>query len=246
MFESLRRVILGAGLLVPVVLASTRAAAVEEIKACLTDLSLWGQKEKDGSFTGANADLLKAFAEKSKLTLSYVFAPYPRLIKNLESGACDITITLPPTDAKDIDVGPKYWTIRMGILPRPAAGIAKMGDLVGKKIGTLVDANLGPDFDNNKTFQKISLPTYSQLVAMLTKDRIDAIAGDLDILETLAKGMNYNPGKPLTMVELDLHVMVSKKSPWAKKPEQIHQIFKDLVSSGEARKIIVKNLTGQH
>jgi len=81
---------------------------------------------------------------------------------------------------------------------------------------------------------------------MLTKDRIDAIAGDLDILETLAKGMNYNPGKPLTMVELDLHVMVSKKSPWAKKPEQIHQIFKDLVSSGEARKIIVKNLTGQH
>ena len=226
-------------ILILISLFSNHALSEAKMNFCLIKLELWGEKVQD-KYKGINAEILDALAQKTKVKSNIIFAPYPRIIKNLSTGVCDLTVTLPDPKAKGIHIGAKYWTIRMGILPQKGFTVSSIGNLSGKRIGQLTKATLGPDFDGNTSFKRTKAAKYGNLVRMLKDNKVDAVAGDLDILKKVVTQLNFETGSSYVIAPLPLHLMMSKKSKFTARIEEFNKIIEDLQKSGEISKIVDK------
>ncbi|MFK7824575.1 MAG: substrate-binding periplasmic protein [Oligoflexales bacterium] len=218
-------------------LISRHALSEVKINFCLIKLELWGEKVRN-EYKGINAEILEALAKKANVKSNIIFAPYPRIIKNLSTGVCDLTVTLPDPKAKGIEIGEKYWTIRMGILPQKGFNVSSLNNLSGKRVGELSKATLGPAYDGNNTFKRTKAAKYGNLVRMLKDKKVDAVAGDLDILQKVVTELNFETGSSFVVAPLPLHFMMSQKSKYKNRIQEFNKIIVDLEKTGEISKIV--------
>ena len=222
--------------------------SIKDIKTCVVQLAHWGEKDKkSGMLKGIYPEIFEEFSRRSGIKLNLMLAPYPRVMHFiLSDDGCDLTISLPSDAVMDqAKIGVNIWTIKMGIISKPFNHIDKYHHLHGQNIGLLRGARISQKFDSDTSFNKVTFVNYSKTLKMLKADRIDAIAGDIEIINSI---IHHTPklrdrfSSPLLLTELPLHVIVSSKFRHLQYFPKLNEVFISMKDDGTIKKIIYDNL----
>lgn len=221
---------------------------IKKLTTCVLALEQWGEfDQQTATFSGIYPEIFKEFSKRSGIQLELILAPYPRLVRMLLSRqGCELTISLPSQALLDnARIGINVWHIKLGIISKPEARITYYEQLEGLNIGLLRSAKITPQFDADTSFNKITSVEFSNLLAMLELDRIDAIAGDIEIINSL---ISQDPSKedqfatPLLLGQLPLHVIYSEHAQHQEQFAAINAIFEEMKNDGTIKNIIYRHL----
>ncbi|NRB42152.1 MAG: transporter substrate-binding domain-containing protein [Pseudomonadales bacterium] len=206
------------------------------VTACIIDLPYWSHVKGDRS-KGIYPDLYRALFKQMGIERYHIVAlHYAKLINMIENGKCDMSATLVPANLRHIQLGHHYWTIQTGIvaLAKNTAVNQQLQqhDLTGLSIGVLDKVRLGellPDIDSMKTKSTRKIPEQMRLLASET---VDAIAGDLDIIQVLAKAQGLALGPSWILEDLPLYFVMSKNSAYFHHFDEFNAQWQQLEVSG--------------
>jgi len=207
---------------------------------CLVNLEYWAEK-KDEKYVGIYPQIFEAFIKKLHITdYRFSIAPYIRLLHLLESGSCDISISL-ADNSFDINKGVLIWQINSTIVLGPEQKAKKLADLKGLHIGLIRGAKTGTSFDNLEGIRYLKANNFYQLVKLLGAKRIDAIAGDFQLITLIADQENIALGEVISIDKspLPLNFILSNKSKFKDEFDKFNTAFTDMVNSGEIQRIIL-------
>ena len=211
------------------------------VVSCFIDLTFWSDLDGDKK-RGIYHELHKIFFERMNISqYRIIVAPYARLRTMLQRGQCDFSTTLVAQTDENYMVGISYWTIRVGVIALKGTPIDEYDDIRHLKIGILKQASLGFQFDNDLQLTRIESQRFGQLIDMLANKRIDAIAGDLDVLEAIAEEKSIVLGESYTMQTMPLHFVMSKNSSHADNFAAFNQQWQLMVDEGIVKDSIVKH-----
>lgn len=198
----------------------------------------------EGKYSGIHVDVLNKLAGELKRELTYVQCPFARCLSLLKSGEADMFIGLIRTKTREefLSYIPKpfstqYDPLQFFIRRDENIQINKYADLKSLNIGVLRGVSYFAQFDNDSSLKKIELVSYSQMLQMLLKGRIDtfiereeSITPWID-LETYKNKINlanyeYNKG-------VDSYIAISKKSSWAAKLPELLSAQEKLIAEGK-------------
>lgn len=226
----------------------SKVLPIKSMHACVVELEQWGKRDTETEkFIGIYPEIFEEFSTRTGINLIYTLAPYQRTMLLVTiAGGCDFTISLPSEDiVNKVRVGDSIWTIKLGIVSKPGNHILRYDQLRGKNIGLLRGAAISPKFDTDTSFTKTTSVQFSNLLTMLEFDRIDAIAGDIEIINSIIDhkpSMKHIFATPLYLNDLPLHVIVSNESKYAEYFDEINERFIQMKEDGAIKKIIYKNL----
>lgn len=211
------------------------------IKVGIVELEFWGEQDLGtGTLTGIYPTIIRELYKRMHIETVQTLAPYPRIMNGLKSGKYDMTITLPNNDPSLI-VGEKIWTIRLGVLSKHHNPVVTLEQLADLRVGVIRGAKFEPRFDEDSSIYKVESVQHENLLQMLEKDRIDAIASDLTILNGLIKERGKSQGdfaKQLVVNELSLHVILSSKSSYIHLNKKINKTISEMIEDGTIEKIV--------
>ncbi len=204
------------------------APPIRPMTSCIIDLAYWsnidGNKEK-----GIYHDIHKAFYKRLGVKdYRIIVAPYARLISLLKNGQCDLSTTLLPQKLTGLRAGLVYWTINIGVIALQGKPLQHYEDLKTLKIGMLKEASLGLTFDSDLELTRVESTRFGHLVAMLANKRIDAIAGDLDVIAGIAESKKVSLDKGYVMERMPLNFVMSEHSQYIKNFDQYNLIWRKL------------------
>ncbi|ARU56448.1 extracellular solute-binding protein, family 3 [Oleiphilus messinensis] len=211
------------------------------LSICIVDIEKWGEEDKlTGEIKGVYPDLFNVFQKRSGVEAIRRLAPYPRVIESLNSGVCDISITLIATGSNDIQTGSELYTIRRGVISARDLPITQYNQMRGLRVGVIRHAAVTAQFDNDKNIEKLGSVKYRNLLNMLSLGRIDAVAGDIDIMYAIVETEpNLAPfAEPLVLSELPINFMMSRKSAYLVRFAEFDELFLRLKEEGVVRKIV--------
>ncbi|NRB39358.1 MAG: transporter substrate-binding domain-containing protein [Pseudomonadales bacterium] len=219
------------------------AETAPEVTSCFIDLTFWSDIDGDNK-RGIYHDLHQQFFHRLDIkSHKTITASYARLMDMLNKGQCDFSTKLMTTDTKNIRLGSPYWKIRVGVVALKGMPIKQYEDIRALKIGILKEASLGFHFDNDLKLKRIESPRFGQLVDMLANKRIDAIAGDLDVLEAIAKEKSVKLGESFTMQTMELHFVMSNNSKHINKFSLFNKEWQKMVAEGVVKESIVRHFS---
>mgnify|MGYP000134049603 CR=1 FL=1 len=237
----------------PITIAETVKAAFTQpaaaIETCVVELEHWGELDKTTQkLVGIYPEIFNEFSKRSGINLQLNLTPYPRVVHYmLNDDGCELSISLPSKLLWDnAKIGGNIWNIKLGIISRPDNHIARYEQLRGQRVGLLRGASINARFDEDSTFIKISTVNFSSLLRMLDAKRLDAVAGDIEIINSIQKqnsSVTYRFASPMLLNELPLHVMAKRQFSHPQGFSHINQIFMNMKHDGTIRKIIHRNLS---
>ena len=197
-----------------------------------------------GKYTGIHVDVLNKLAGELNRDLTYVQCPFARCLSLLKSGEADMFIGLIRTKTREefLTYIPKpfstqYDPLQFFVRRNEGIQINKYADLKSLNIGVLRGVSYFTQFDNDSSLNKIELVSYSQMLQMLLKGRIDtfiereeSITPWIDLATYKSKinlaNYEYNKG-------VDSYIAISKKSPWAAKIPELLSAQEKLIAEGQ-------------
>lgn len=223
-------------LLVPVL--STSAAARDVIVSSVT-----GSAEEEGP----NSDILHAIADRLKVRLVLLQAPFKRRLLMLEEGEIDFMVGLlksPERKAYIHFVEPAYKNRSDVVFFVPnnmADRITRYEDLYDLTIGTTIGARYFPRFDADGKIRKDPVPRGEMSLKKMLLGRIDAV------IFPEGAGIDFGYKKGVSeQVEIasfrfsrrrDVYVGISKKSTIRKELPHFERLVQEMIASGEIRKV---------
>ncbi|MCG8611450.1 MAG: transporter substrate-binding domain-containing protein [Pseudomonadales bacterium] len=212
------------------------------LSICIVDIEKWGEEDKQtGEIKGIYPELFSAFQKRSGVEANHRIAPYPRVIESLATGLCDMSITLVAEDSSGkIQTGSKLYTIRRGVLSTRKRPVTDYQQLHGLRVGVIRHAAITSQFDHDASIKKLESVKYRNLINMVSLGRIDAVAGDIDIMHAIIETEpNLAPfAEPLVLSELPINFMMSRKSAYLDRFTEFDQVFLRLKQEGVVRKIV--------
>lgn len=168
--------------------------------------------------TGASVlavqEITKALNIKSKLA----YYPYARIFNSLKIGELDLALTFKnSTNANDIEyIGPLSLSEIIVITKNnmPLRHYADLHQL--KRIAVIRRAQVNEQFDQDNTLNKFNVNNYSQAVAMLKLNRVDAVIGSKVGIEYALRQQGMDSTLTANALKLGTQewgLHVSKKSP---------------------------------
>ena len=214
----------------------------KELKIESLDIFPFGYVDSNGAPTGLIYDISNQIAKTAGYKYQNILIPYPRLIKDLKSGAADFSIRYTNDELKTISfprdeiIG--FQTIIVGLKD---TRFTKLEDLHGKTVGTIRTAHFDDQFSSNQKIKKIDFIDYDHSIKMLMKKRLDAVIGS-EIGLNLAFIKNNVPanalGEPLRLQKKFFIIHYSKKTYSEKVAKDLTKAINKLKASGEFEKIV--------
>lgn len=213
----------------------------------IVDLQFWGEKrEQPKLLEGIYPDIFRELSKRTNIPMKQVLAPYPRVIKGLEEGSSDFTISLPKEFADStIILGDPVWSIKLGVLSLKSNPITSIEQMQGMRIGTIRNAAFTPEFRQDTTIRKVPSNQHTNLMKMLIMGRIDGIASDLSIMRGVLETDSTivaNFAEPLQVTELKLHFLMHYKSPYKDHFDLLNSTLQEMKADGTIRDIVLRYL----
>lgn len=138
----------------------------------------WGMVN-EGVPEGLLIELLQGLEAETGINATNVMLPYPRVIHALYGGEVDMAVLFdsPSALSTAIRVGHVVDTRVLVIGRAGAAPLTDVQALQGRLVGYIRGSRYGPSFDEARHFRKLPVNTMMQGLAMLVRNRLDAMTG---------------------------------------------------------------------
>jgi len=223
--------------LVPV-LSSSSAGAREVIVSSVT-----GSAEEEGP----NSDVLHAIADRLKVRLVLLQAPFKRRLVMMEEGEIDFMVGLLKSPEREgyihfVEPAYKNRSDAVFFVPKNRADrITRYEDLYDLTIGTTIGARYFPRFDADEKIRKDPLPRGELNLKKLLLGRIDAVifpeGAGIDLGYKLGISGRIEIAHFRFSRRKDVHIGISKNSTLCKELPQFEGLVRQMIVSGEIRQI---------
>lgn len=202
----------------------------------------------DGKIDGVDGLVMMALAKKLNAKIEFEVLPFKRSLKEIEMGRLDMMSGLlyRPAREKFLHyVRPEYKkrsNKAFFVLKGKSNTIKEYKDLSPLKVGLRMGVKYFPKFDEDSRLQKYAVRENDLNIDKLLKGRIDAFIISRAVGEYLIKEAGV--ADRIEMAEFGyskenpVYIGISKKSPWAKRHQEISAIFAEMASSGEIGRLI--------
>jgi len=196
--------------------ASSASASVQTNIAMLTmDQIPYGYKDTNGKNIGVLYEIMNAIMHASGVGKKHTLIPSKRLGIKMVSGSpvCVIVANTPDVTIQSL-VAPIGYSLKMGILPRSDRGITDYNSLTGKTVAVPLGVQFDTIFHNDKNIIKASPPQYINAIKMLKVGRVDAVAGALVNLKSIATAVGMQDidlAPPIILTDNKMYLICSKE-----------------------------------
>lgn len=166
--------------------------------------------------------------------------PYARIAKDLTDGRADITIMFRYEHlAKDLMFVTALPKLTNVVLGKKSLNIDSPKDLLGKQVAYLRGAKFSSMIDKDPRIRKYYTVDINQAVALLGKNRVDAVIGPLSPIIYAVEQQKFidELGHPLVISHRVPWLQISKKSPLIEQIEVIRTIAQRLIAQGKLREL---------
>lgn len=199
---------------------------------------------KDGKYEGIHVNVLEALANELNRDLVFVQCPFARCLSLMKSGETDLFIGLIKTRARQefLSYIPKpfstqYDPLQFFVRSDEDLQINSYEDLKKLNIGVLRGVSYFKQFDNDNSLNKIELVSYSQMLQMLLKGRIDTFIEREESITPWIDPVTYKNKIDLAKYEynkgVESFIAISKKSPWANRIPELLTAQEKLIAQGK-------------
>jgi polar amino acid transport system substrate-binding protein len=205
----------------------------------------YGYKDTEGKDTGVLFEIMNAIMHKSNLGKKNTLIPSKRLGVKLFSGSpvCVIVANTPDVKTQSL-IEPIGYFLEMGILPSISNGITDYKSLMGKTVAVPLGIQFDTLFHNDTSINKVFPPQYINGIKMLKAGRVDAVAGAIINLQSIAIAVGMNAkdiAPPIILTQNEMYLICSKE---VLKParQQLKKAVIHLRSTGEINTILHRYL----
>jgi polar amino acid transport system substrate-binding protein len=188
---------------------------LEELKFVTMEQFPYGYKTEKGKPAGIWYDILNNIIQKSGISVRNEITPTKRIVSYYNSNVRSCTLLADNTEKEDNleNIGEIGQVLSAGVLPKNGIKIEKYTDLKNLVIAVPLGIEFYNTFDNDLTINKVRPPQYLNAIKMLSKGRVDAVAGAIPILKYIAKleGMSEREfGSPLIFITTNVMLVCTK------------------------------------
>lgn len=194
---------------------------------------------------GVHWEYIEAIESESGLCIKKTLTPYARIWRSLEEGNHDGGIIFSSPDRADIVrlIAP-IREIKTVVVAKKSQQLEHYDDLYRLSIGKVRGSRLNDQFDNDDELNIVNLTHYSQATKMLSKDRIDAMAGGAQMIAYQLHTNNMNSlldsGNRLVLGSRTQWLQMSQKSQHLDKADELAAAINRLVENGTFDDIMEK------
>lgn len=224
------------------------AQTSDTVRFATMELTPYGMIAKDGTTSGYLYEVSNLILKTAGFPPRNTILPIKRVIKGLMIGDFDCSIFAETPFAKENfrlleKIGKK---LKVGVLPAKGIKLHSYEDLRDMKIAVPLGISLSPKFDSDKELIKISSSDYFQAVKMLSKGRMNAIAGALDSLRYSARQIDLDPDQifdqAFLFLDLDMWLTCPNKNLAPESIERLRSAVRKLRKNGKILDIIDRYL----
>ena len=209
----------------------------------------WDINPDENESSGINADVIRSIAEELKLTFQPIKCPWRRCLSLLEEGKIDMAGTVGKKPERELFlyfIEPTYAKIPDQVFYlsiNSKVEIKKYQDLYRfNRIGIERGAKVSPIFDEDTTLMKDEITKLDQLFKMLDQGRLDVVAGNEMVMDHIIKRLGMHGKFQKAHFRFKSvggeYMVISKKSPHAKRLDEISQVIHNLKKSGKIQELI--------
>lgn len=220
-------------------LPSVAAAQEVHLQARAISVAPYGIDE-DGSEQGVYFEFLELILQQLQLPYTQTVAPYARISKDLQSGKADITIMFRyPHLSGDVEFIHPFPSLTNVVIGDVQLKLSTPHDLLNKRVAYLRGARFSRAIDDEARIDKYFTLDIAQAVAMLAKNRVDAVIGPLSPILYAADELQIidKLGKPFAVSERTPWLQISKKSPLYNSKDTLRDITRQLMEAGQLTKL---------
>jgi ABC-type amino acid transport substrate-binding protein len=175
----------------------------------------------------------------------HTLIPSKRLGIKMISGSpvCVIVANTPDVTIQSL-VAPIGYSLKMGILPRIDSGITDYKSLTGKTVAVPLGVQFDTVFHNDKSIIKVSPPQYINAIKMLKVGRVDAVAGALINLKSIAIDVGMQDkdlATPIILSQNNVYLICSKEILKTTR-QKLKETVEHLKATGEIQTILRRYL----
>lgn len=216
----------------------------------------WDINPDENQSSGINADVIQEIANHLGLNFQAVPCPWKRCLSFLKEGRLDMAGTVgrkPEREAYLHFIEPTYAKIPDRVFYLPINSNAKLrhyDDLYQfNSIGVERGAKISPEFDQDTALLKDEVTRLDQLIKMFSMGRLDVVAGNEMVMDYMIKASGLD-GKfrkaPFRFrSEGGEYLAISKKSPHARRLDEISLIVRKMKEGGQIQEYIDHYTKGQ-
>ncbi|WP_230413393.1 substrate-binding periplasmic protein [Zooshikella ganghwensis] len=195
----------------------------------------------ENTYSGIDIDLWNRIGQEMHLKVKYVRCPWGRCLRMMEEGLVDVMGGLAYRDERAEYmqyIYPAYYSCSTVFYrhKRNDINIKKYEDLYYYEVGFVIGSAYFYPFDQDSRIPKKGVGTEKQLLEMLALNRIQLIIGtdcqaDYEIAQSSYRNLfdkvSYKPHN-----NVDLHLAISKKSPYFKRYKDFQETLIMLIKEG--------------
>lgn len=211
--------------------------------------SIWAQ-EDNGELVGPIIDLVATMFSQQKISITTRPLPWARAIEEMKTGQLDLMVVIFFTEerARFMDFSLPYVKVPTSVFvpknkPFPFSSLEDLKDRRGVIVRDDSISKEFGEFEKNLNLEKVV--SYDQILKMLESGRVDyAVAAQYGFL-IHAKKLGYDKHieyLPHPIAERNLHIAVSKKSPYKKYISHINQQIEHFRKDGTINHMVQKAL----
>ena len=202
---------------------------------------------QNGTIGGVDTLVLDEIARRAGLEFDYVECPWARCLIMLQNGSVDMITTIAKTEERkermDFLEPPTRDNYAISFYRNVKAKytVSRYEDLYGLDIGVIRSSAYFERFDQDQKLQKTLVTRETQLVDMLTSQRLDVIVGIGANLDYLIHEMGRSGVIKKSSFEIDMkdpaYIAVSKKSKHKGIVPRLEKVLSDMRLANEIEQI---------
>lgn len=205
-----------------------------------------GYQDENGKLIGIHVEVLQELERYSGICMTKHLMPIARIWRSIEQGNHDGGLVLKSASrAHLVEYAALIKNIDTIVIPRKGLKIESYDKLHNLSIGKTRGTPLSNSFDKDNTLNLVELTSYGQVVEMLQKGRIEAIAGGaaplfyhLSKIDDIENKMEI--GNKFVLGSREQWLQFSKKSPELKHIPRLQKAADLMIKNGDYDRIMIK------
>jgi len=169
--------------------------AETKIRISIMSLTPYGFFDEQKNPKGDLFEIAQAFLIEGDFKGEVRIEPVKRLNHSIfakQTSDCAIIGNVPFVLEKYTLIEPIGYDLEFGLLPRKGVVIKRYADIFDLRLGVPLGVSIGRPFDDDDSLNKISTRDYQTGMLMLSRDRLDALAGVIGSLKFSGKMNNVS------------------------------------------------------
>jgi len=196
-------------------LLSTFVNSEEEIGLFVMEQVPYGFVDDSGENTGVLFDIMHDISRYSEMNGLVKILPLKRLLAALlkDKKSCSLLADAPVVVENFDLIEPIGYQLLAGVLPVRGVKLNSYDDLKGPILAVPLGIQFDRKFNDDDSLNKVTPPQYIDAIRLMKRNRVQAVAGAIDVLRFLARKEGialHFFGQPLIFIEKDLFLVCSK------------------------------------